>query len=83
MPRLPPYPYVDCPQHGEGRLLLGYCVCRHILEEHAVIAHTIEATSRRLGEMLCEVCHATPPTVDDLRLICARCVENLRAPVIH
>jgi hypothetical protein len=69
------YPLVDCDTHGPD--LQGFAVCVHVLQQHRAIAHVVLPTRDHLGEMLCTSCHVALATTDDLRLICARCAENL------
>jgi hypothetical protein len=80
------FPNVECPKHPGWRAP-GFCVCVHVLDEGAPIAHYHDATPRQLGEVLCEHCITDVDAVrpEGLRLICAQCVEQLlatRAPKI-
>ena len=68
------YPFVDCDTHGAQQF--GYCVCVHVLAG-AAIDHIVEADARELGEVLCAGCH--DPGLTSLRLICARCVDDIYA----
>ena len=68
------YPFVDCDTHGAHQL--GYCVCVHVLTG-AAIDHRVEPDGWDLGEVLCAACHH--PGVTSLRLICARCVDDIFA----
>jgi hypothetical protein len=74
------FPNVECPKHP-GVRLPGFSVCVHVLDAGAPIAHYHGATPRDLGEVLCEHCntHVDGLRVEDLRLICANCVDQLLA----
>jgi len=77
------YPNLRCTAHPERAPEPGYCVCVHVLEEGAPIAHYHDASPRALGEVLCEQCvHALDEwkTAEAfVRLICAACVVELLA----
>lgn len=75
------FPLVRCDRHNSGEPQPGYCVCVHVLDEGATIAHIVEASARELGEVLCAACTGTvsSPAASDLRLICAQCVDQLYA----
>jgi hypothetical protein len=74
------FPNVECPKHPGWRAP-GFCVCVHVLDANAPIAHYHDATPRQLGEVLCENCITDVDAVrpEGLRLICAHCVEQLLA----
>jgi hypothetical protein len=67
------YPLVRCNDH---ELQPGYAVCVHVFAGEP-IAHAIPPTDE-LGEALCAACAGTELTVDDLKLICARCLERVQ-----
>ena len=60
----PPYPFVECDEHGRQRSLV---VCMHVVNG-AVPVHYVPASDTEPGELLCRagVAHAT----SDLRIIC-------------
>lgn len=68
---------VKCGKHG---WVNGFIVCVHVLAG-AKVAHRIEPTGQPapdgLGEILCLPCHLRlgDLNVDDLKLICSRCVD--------
>lgn len=73
------FPNTICAEHSEMPPAPGYAVCVHVLFKHAPIAHYHPATSRALGEVLCDRCVGGNYTIADLQLICALCVEQLLA----
>jgi len=64
-----------CGEHGR---VPSYCVCVHVLDEQAPIAHYIVATRDEAGEVLCAQCSAEP-TVEQMRVICCHCVDKIVA----
>jgi hypothetical protein len=79
------YPNVVCDAHPELPPAPGFCVCVHVMKEAAAIAEYEDATSTRLGNVLCAACRDSDDVgIDLLILVCARCVEKLlaaRAPL--
>jgi len=67
---------VGCTTHGRRR---GFIVCKHVANEHAAVAHFVDADADELGEVLCAACHQSDhePAIDNLLLVCADCVATI------
>lgn len=69
---------VQC--HGHG-WMPGYIVCVHVVNKtrQATLHHAPDLTkpgTKALGDLLCEQCDPATVSVDDLVLVCQRCVER-------
>jgi hypothetical protein len=75
------YPNVRCAL--DGTVAPGFCVCRHVAHQGALIAHYVTPTHRQTGEAFCDACTTKKSNlaVADLLLVCGQCVARLIAAV--
>ncbi len=69
------FPFVTCKRHP-GIFSLGYIICVHIINNSQVY-HKIPASSDSLGEVLCKSCVGKELKPCKLKLICAKCLEEI------
>ena len=61
---------------NENLFSLGYIICVHIINNSQVY-HKIPASSDSLGEVLCKSCVGKELKPCKLKLICAKCLEEI------